>query len=236
MLSNTPHLPVKSRIGPPLQASKWLKYPILIDLEEMESLLGALGNFWIFLISGLIRQGGGSILQGEFLDCYAAYIQSLKEGKWPEDARIRSYFSSVFTVTVDALYTVAIENQQQLIKVDKPVVQLQNHRFDYSLVDGKFRSMILGPDSIWWGIQFSYPQLYQDASMQIKHIRKGDDEFPNTALFHVLQRWIRQYTVATPFLVNEKQVNVPIRLGKNCFKWINNHPQLKEKGLTVGVY
>jgi hypothetical protein len=228
----SPTLKVKEKGGLALQASKWLAYPILVDTEEMEALLCCLGDFWIFLTSGVVRKEDGMLLKKEFLDCYDSYILSLKQGKPPQDPRIRSYFSSVFTVTTDALYTVYVGDHQRIIKVEKPVLQLQNHRFNYSSIDGKFRSMILSSDSIWWGIQFSYPQLYQDSSLQIKQVR-DEIEFPNTSLFHRLQRWIREYTVPTPFIVNQKRVNVPIRLGKKCFEWIDYHPQLAEKGLKV---
>ncbi len=231
-----PHSPslltVRNKIGLSLQASKWLKCPLLIDVDEMRALLNALGNFWIFLISGVIDAGKELLSQVEFLDCYQCYIESLKQGKLLDDERRRFYFSSVFTVTTEALYALPVSDQRLLVKVDKPVVQLQSHQFTYSAVDGKFRSMVFGTDHISWGIQFSYPQLYQDSLMQVRQVREGS-EFPNTTLFHSLQRWMRQYTVATPFWVNHRRTNVPIRLGKNCFEWINNHPQLISKNLQV---
>lgn len=219
-------------VSSPLQVSKWLKLPILIDVDEMENLLDSLGDFWIFLVSGVTAKERGDLSKKEFLNSYASYILSLKNHTLSEDPRIRSYFSSVWTVSTDSLYAIPVGDDQQLIKVDKPVIQLQLHRFDYSPIDGKFRSMVFGKDSITWGIQFSYPQLYQDEQMQIIQVREGEG-FPNTYLFKCLQKWVRVHTVATPFEVNHKRVNVPIRLGKNCFSWINNHPQLKDKGIKV---
>ncbi|WP_068471179.1 hypothetical protein [Candidatus Protochlamydia phocaeensis] len=227
-----PSLPIHSKIGLPLQASKWLKCPLLVDSHEMEALLNALSDFRLFLISGPTRIQEGEISKEEFLDCYRCYIEALKNGQLPQDSRLRSYFSCAFTQTIEALYAVHINSEQQLIKVNKPVIQLQSHRFDYSKADGKFRSMVFGNESIYWGIQFSYPQLYQDAAFQVKTVRESE-EFPNTALFKRLQKWMREHTVATPFFVEGKRVNVPIRLGKACFAWINHHPQLALKGLQV---
>lgn len=225
-------LPIKDRVGPPLQVSKWIKLPVLIDLEEMKSLLASLGPFSIFLTSGMVKQGEGRISQAEFEACYQMYIEALKGGELPTHEKIRPYFSSIFTNNIESVYTVLFPNQQQLIKPDKPVIQLQHHTFNYSTVDGKFRSMVLGSDSIGWGIQFSYPQLYQDTSMQIRQVR-NPEEFPNTRLFQQLQRWVRHHTYPVPFEVNHQRIHVPIRLGKNCFSWINHHPQLAAKGLKV---
>lgn len=227
-----PSLEIRPKAGLPLQASKWLKSPILIDGNEMQSLLTALGDFWIFRTSGVTRQGEGLISTEEFLFHYTEYVEALRQGKQVDEERIRPYFSAIFTLTPRAVYAVYLPNQQQLIKVDQPVIQLQHHKFTYSTLDGKFRSMVLGSNSISWGVQFSYPQLYQDANFQVKQVRVGE-AFPNTALFHKLQKWVRYHTVATPFLIGPQRINVPIRLGKQCFEWINAHPQLVIKSLQI---
>jgi hypothetical protein len=221
-----------SQARAPLQASKWLYCPLLIDLEEMKNLFKTLGPFYLVLASGVTKEGEGFITHEQFLDCYAVYIEALKAGSLPDDSRIRPYFTSVLTCSLDPLYRVPLADRQQLIKIDKPVIQLQGHKFNYSTADGKFRSMVFGQASIFWGIQFSYPQLYQDENFVVKAVKEGD-EFPNTALFKKLQKWVRVNTVPTPFIVDGKQINVPFRLGKSCFTWINNHPQLIKNQLIV---
>lgn len=225
------NLAVKSTVSFPMQASKWLKCPLLIDEKEMRALLNDLGAFEIFLVSGLIPRGKGYVEQEDFLDCYANYVQALKKSEMPVDKRLGPFFSSVFTCAADCLYAVPIDEYRQLIKVQKPVIQLQMHRFSLG-ADKKLRSMVFGPDSIHWGIQFSYPQLYQNEKMEV--FKTNDSEmFPNAALFKLLQKWVRDNTLATPFLIDNERVNVPIRLGKACFEWINHHPQLSLAGLQV---
>jgi hypothetical protein len=224
---------VRAQISSPLQASKWLTIPVLLDVAEMQALLLHLESFGIFLVNGPVAAGGGQVTQSDFLRCYEVYIQALKRGQVPQmDAHCRACFSSVWTVSSEALYLLNLENQQQLVKTEKPVIQLQAHRFDYSPLDGKFRSMIFGSTSLTWGIQFSYPQLYQDAKMHVHSVLKSD-QFVNTPFFKKLQKWIRDHTVATPFFIEQKRINVPIRLGKQCFAWINQHPQFAAKGLQV---
>lgn len=227
-----PPLAIFPKVNPSLQCSKWLSSSVLIDGEEMEELMKAMGEFWIFRVSGILQMSEGEISKEEFLDCYFHYIEALKSGQPLTDPRLQSYFSVVFTCSIEALYEVVLPNGQKLIKIGRPVIQLQKHRFNFSEADGKFRSMGMGQESIQWGIQFSYPQLYQDAALLVKEVR-GQAEFPNTPLFKRLQKWVRDHTAPTPFMVNGKRINVPIRLGKNCFEWINRHPQLKGKGLTV---
>jgi hypothetical protein len=215
----------------PMQASKWLQSQVLLSSDEMAALFAALGAFDIFQTSCVIKQGEGWVSHQTFLDRYKIYVDALQQGKMPEESSY-ALFSSVFTADPESLYAVPVGEDKQLIRICRPIIQLQTHRMDYSPADGKFRSMTYGTDSILWGIQFSYPQLFQDKrSLEIKQATSS--EFPNAVLFQTLQRWIRHHTAPTPFLVEGVKINVPVRLGKQCFAWINQHPQLHQKGLFV---
>ncbi|MFI0434908.1 MAG: hypothetical protein ACH350_04165 [Parachlamydiaceae bacterium] len=225
-------IPFRPSIGILLQASKWQQIPLLINENEMGELLTCLGSFWMVQTSGVVPIGKEIIEHESFLEVYRSYIAELKQGIDPKNPLIKPYFSSVWTASCDPLYRVKINEKTCLVKVMRPVVQLQAHRFDYSYADGTFRSMVLGSNSILWGIQFSYPHLYQDENFQIVTL-KEEDRFPNTALFKKIQQWSRGHTIPTPFEVDGKKINVPIRLGKQCLQWINTYPQLQAKGLRV---
>jgi hypothetical protein len=224
----------RAAVAPSFQASRWQKCPLLLDPAEMEELLAVLKEFWIVQTGGLIQIGQEIISHKAFLEVYRQYIAAIKQGEPLADSYVRPYFSSVITSFLEALYAVPINESQCLVKVQLPVLQLQTHRFDYSSADGKFRSMVLGYESIHWGIQFAYPHLYQDENFQVFTVKEGA-KFPNTTLFKSLQQWVRSKTIATPFEIQGKRVNVPIRLGKQCLSWINTYPQLQAKGLRVVV-
>ncbi len=226
-------LPKRSQVGSAFQASQWQKCALLIDGDEMEALLTALQDFWMIKIAGVIPLGQERIDQQDFLDGYASYIQSLKGGALSFENNWRSLFSSIWTVDLTSVYSVPLDQSKGLVKIERPVIQLQRHRVDYSEADGTFRSQVFGEKSIDWGIQFSYPSLYQDANFQIFKVREGD-EFPNTALFKRLQRWVRAHTIPTSFeRRDQRRVNLSIRLGKRCVSWINTYPPLRERGLVV---
>ncbi len=213
-----------------LQVSKSRKLPVLINLEEMEALLASLGTFSIFDVSRPVTVEEMEISPKDFLFHWGRYVEGIVTGKLIDEAPLRPYFSAVFTTTPDALYAIALANGKYLIKAKEPVIQLQRHHFIFS--EG-FHSGVMGEGSITWGIQFSYPQLYLDPKTnQIGKVIKNST-FPNTELFQKLAKWVRSYTSATPFVFEEKQINEPMRLGKQCFDWINHHPTLKEKQLHV---
>ena len=218
-----------------LQVSKWLQSQVLLDVSEMEALLEDLGDFQIFSVGRLVEKGKSLVKKRDFLDCYTHYVESLKKGEVPEDSNFRSFFGCIFTLTPDILYSMELEDGRELVHPTRPVLQMQAHSLGYSADEGKFRPMVLGMESILWGIQFSYPQLFQDVqTLSVEKIGESEN-FPNTQLFRKLQRWVRHHTRATPFLIGERKINVPMRLGKKCFEWINKHPQLIKKGIKVDV-
>ncbi len=135
------------------------------------------------------------------------------------------------TEDLDAMWLQPVADGRFLMKIGKPVIQIQAHFFTYSSLDGVFRPMTMGPESIFWGLQFSFPQIYQNPkTMELLEV----EESANSELFQKVRRWVRDATRATPFVVEGKKVNATIRIGKNCFSWIKNHPQLAAKKL--GIY
>lgn len=217
----------------PLEASKWLKSPILIDGQEMAQLFESLGEFYLYQVGAVVKRGEGEISPDFFLQQYAGYVSQLEAGQVPDPKSYRHLFSCVMTRTKEAVYAIILEGDKQLIRVSKPIVQLQAHHIGYSTVDGKFRSMVFGSDSISWGIQFSYPQLFQDGVTKEVGATRLAEGYPNTELYHSLQKWVRHHTIPTPFSVDGELTNVPVRLGKQCLPWINRHPQLISKGISV---
>lgn len=216
----------------PLQASKWLQCPALLDGDEMEQLLNNLNPFSFFLCGAVCKMDQEPLSKNEFLKHYTAYIKTLKNGQLPDPQTYRPWFSPIMTVSTDSLYAIPLSNNQQLLRISKPVIQLQSHNIDFSLLDKKFRSMVFGSDSIPWGIQFSYPQIFQGNDLIVEQT-KNSANCPNTALFQQLQKWIRNNTIPTPFEVEGIRYNAPMRLGKKCLSWINCHPQLVKKGISV---
>ncbi len=211
------------------QGSKYLKFQVLCDQHELSSLFDVLKPFWIYQLTGL--NDGVPIDQDYFLKEYESWIEGLKMGRLPTDADLRRLLACAFTAEVDALWKQEVPGHRFIIKIAKPVVQVQAHFFTYSSIDGVFRPMTMGQESIFWGLQFSFPQIYQDPkTMELLEV----DESPNAELFQKIKQWVRDTTRATPFVVDGKKTNVPIRLGKNCFSWIDKHPQLKKISVYAG--
>lgn len=216
-----------------LQASKWLQMQVLLDADEMESLFAELGDFLIYRVGAITKIGEEAVAHAEFLSDYRDYVEALKQGELPDMSRFRRVFANVLTVSSEAIFSYRISPEEQILRIAKPIIQMQSHAMHYSADDGQFRPNVFGFDSILWGVQFSYPQIYQDLeTMEIKKVDQGDSCI-NTPLFHRLRHWLRNHTRPTPIVVGEKLIKIPIKIGYKCLPWINQHPQLKQMGMHV---
>ena len=221
---------MKLRISTPekegiFQGSKWLKFQVLCDREELKCLFEKLEPFSIFPLTGM--SSGKATEKGDFLRIYGEWIEQLKQGKPPSDESLRKLLAAVVVREEGALWLQEIPGKGYLLKVCKAVLHLQAHYFTYSRADGVFRPMSMGERSIFWGLQFSFPQIYQDG--KTAEIKEAEENL----LVKLLRVWLREETRPTPFLVDGKKVNVPIRLGKQCFSWIGRHPQLALQNIGV---
>jgi hypothetical protein len=208
--------------------TKYLKIPFLISLSEMESLFQTLGNFEIALLGKIVPSCQWS--HEKFLAHYATYLQGLQKGEVP--ARLNTFVWS----SCGGIEAQSFSDKGELTRPQKPMLLLQPSHVKYEKEAGVFKPISFGSDLFSWGFQLSYPTLYQDpVTGKIEKVLE-EKKFGNTLLFKSFQKWIRLHTKPTPFVVNNEKINVPIRLGKECFSWIEHHAQLKERNLHVSLH
>ena len=208
-----------------MQVSKWLDVAALIDVAEMEAMKSALPPFSIYYNGSVVDKGKEKISWEEFIRVYGEYVQALKEGKMPSESICRPLFSSVWTIDDSSVLLTETPTGQVIPRPWQPVVQLQFHRISISDVDGKVRSMVFGKDTIFWGIQWSFPQLYMHPETReiIKLVQ--NDANGNFGFFKELQRWMRHHTEPAVFMIKGEKVATPVRIGLECKGWIKSHPQ-----------
>ena len=215
----------------PLQVSKWVKIPMLVDLHEMEDLLiNHTPPFKIYDVQKITSTGSGISEPRDFLEGYGSYLACLKRGDIPQVAEYNSLFSAAWSVNEEAFVSMPTQDSRRLLKAVTPVVQIQLNQIRYAPEEKIFRTQVFGSDTLCWGIQIGFPHLFlHPQTYESMHTRT----FPNMSLFLAIQRWMRHHTVPTPFVVNDEKMNSPIRLGKACFSWIASHPQLKQQNIHI---
>jgi hypothetical protein len=167
-----------------------------------------------------------------FLSSYERYIAHIMTGVDLQQ-ELKSDFQCALSCSESCFYRITVPVDRWIIKCNQPVIQIQPHRFSFSSVDHKVRSHVFGGDTISWGVTFSFPQLFQDPRSYAVERIGTNEKFLNAALFQKVRAWVRQNTTPTPFLIDDKVVNVPIRLGRACASWIAGHPHLRERNIVI---
>lgn len=198
---------------PPYHVSKWLKLPLYLSLSEMKSFLTLLPSPFV-PVSGVIAKDQLQFDKNVLLEMYGDYTKALQQGKRRPEVDKRLHF--VVTEDLNSLRAIDVE-KGMLIRVIKPVIQVQPYTLNYSVVSEEFHELTFSPDSFYWGLCFSLPQLYQHP--KTNEVEKVFEAYPAIGtLFKNMQRWSREHTVPTPFEINGKIIHHPARVGKEIIQ------------------
>lgn len=209
-----------------MNAAKWIKIPVLFSLNELTELIETVGPSEFFPL-GRVVPIGTRITAAQFLQEYSNYLLDLCSDSLPQTR----FFSLLWTKNAQTVEKQVLVGEREIIRPAYPSVQIQAHHFQFDTSTMECRSMLYGTGSIPWGLQFSYPHLFEDPqSLQIQTV---DQRFINTSLFHTIRQFIRNRTQPTPLRVNERKVNIPLRIGKECFAWIQNYPWMRQQGIQI---
>jgi hypothetical protein len=214
---------------PPLQVSKWNQCCLLIDSDELQALFADLPAFSLHPLGQVIDDPEISL--SELLILYKAYIETLRSGSERNKGEWGRQFSLALTVDQNALFTVPLGEGRFVVRPKAPIVQLQHHQFHYSREDGKVRSGVVG-NTVSWGLQLSFPQLWMGPDGQIVTLRK-EDPTGNAVLFRSIQRWVRKNTRPLILEHQEERVTTQVRIGPSCLDWIDRHAELQQQQLVV---
>lgn len=200
----------------PYDAAKWQKMQVLLEASEFASLLDLAG--------GVLFDRLEEISHERAKKEYSDYVTALREGRVPSPPS----FAWSWSLSLEAFYILDTGNGRQ-IKVKEPVVQLTHHQMNYTPEENAFRSNLFGPETIYWGLQFAFPQLFMEPVS--KEVVKVSDpkRFYNLSLFRQVKSFLREHSLPTPF----EGVNAPQRVGKQALSWVANHPHLVKKGLKL---
>ena len=209
----------------PYEAAKWLKICVLADVKEFQALFDALGPFQLCPLGGLRTREEIAMPKEAFLELIQTWTDQLRQGTAPTQR-------CAFALTLDpSCLWLQEAGDRFLTKIRWPVIQIQTHYFTFAQEEKTFHSMVSGKDSVFWGVQFSWPQIFMDPLKQ--DLVKVDESFTHHEQFVLIRQLLRDLSRPTPFLVQGQKMNATFRLGKSCFPWIANHPQLKLHGLEV---
>ena len=212
--------------------SKWISVDLLIDEKEFDGLISSCNPMHLISTHNAAPKTPFLVDKKKLIKVYSSYISELKSGKLPAFDDYKKYFYLMISANLDGVFIRKIGKDKQGLIFNAPLIEVKPICLVVSNVDQSIRPMPVHPDGILWGLRFSFPQIIQDAKT-LKSEQIDFQKHPTGNLFKQIRSWIRQNTRATPFIIDSKKVNHPVRLGKNCFEWINNHPQIKKSSICI---
>ena len=148
---------------------------------------------------------------------------------------LRRFFSLMLSASLDVFYAVEVSPGKNVIKASLPVIQIQMFHCFFSSFDHQIRSMVISPESFGWGIQISYPQIYEDPhTHQFSKVLLEEEKFPNSKAFKTIVSWLRKNTQPVPLQEDGGLAYAPFRIGKRSLEKRQTHVGL-QKILSSGV-
>ncbi|MEX0961985.1 MAG: hypothetical protein WDZ28_03915 [Simkaniaceae bacterium] len=193
------------------KGAKWHKVQVLF--EDLSDLFSLLEPFHLVNASEIKEEPLDD--KREYLKKYQDYIDALKN-KRPYVGRL----SAFMTRSLNSLVKIEVKPGFYAVRVQKPVIQIQMHRFSYSPLDHKIHPMAFGESAIAFGLQFSFPQIYQTNEGRVEQL--SSKNFTNKDLFSDFKRAIRTLSRPASFLLDGKAIKTSIRIDARTFPWIND--------------
>ncbi len=177
--------------------SKWLSSSFLVAEEEFASFINEMGDFFLFSTGSLVSN-----------------LNPISHAVWQENYLAHPK-PMLMTYDEKDIYAFEAREGKFLIYPRAPVIQVREHQFMWTS-DHRIQTMVYGKDSISWGLNFSYPQIFYDPkTKKIIEVLKEKGS-PNTEAFRKLQKWVRDFTKPAQFLRAGKKINATFRIGKKC--------------------
>lgn len=210
-----------------LHCSKWLKHAVLLNMEEMKQLWQILDPYFLLSPIQIVLKENWRVSKDRFLSLYEKYLLWLKEEKDFPPSSLRKEFTLLLTDSLDAVYAVALPKDRILVKARAPVVQIQIYHCFISTFDQKIYPMAMNADSFTWGLQFSYPQIYEDPKNGTFKKVLLEKDFGNTVVYREIVSWLRKHTKPAVFSIGENSVVAPFRIAKER-KDLPSHKRFEE--------
>lgn len=215
-------LPSKEGI---LRCSKWVSYTFLISLNELQYLFDILSNFYLINTFEPCPLEKAVLPHAAFLEIYNKYIKLLANGDIPDPSLYKKAFYHSISSSLENLYAMEV-SKGYLIKPKKPLIFLRPAAITYSELDQKLRSTLPSQKTILWGLEASYPQIYENSLTRETKTIINDFNYPNSSLFHILRKTLRKLSEPFQLQLPDKKIMTPFRIGKEVKNWIHHHPQL----------
>ncbi len=195
-----------------LQASKWLEIPMLLTPDDFLKMLVFLEGTILSPLGNLVNENELCIDPLELSKVYANVCQLAFENKLISRDLIKK-LSLRIICKKENLIACELAQGRFIVHEQVPAIKMQALFLNYSKEENKIRSRVLGANQIFWGVELSFPQIYQDPlTFKMKDSWNITEE---SKLFKSLQKWAREHTKPSKFQFDKVSQSTAFRRSKS---------------------
>lgn len=213
----------------PLQVSKWMDFSVLLSDKELQDLFSFLSDFFLYSLGQISDQA--LVFPSTFLAHYKKYQNALQSADIPDRLEVNRNLSVWMTREKEAMDLQLIPQNRMMASAVIPAIRIQHHQFHFSREDQQIRSRVVG-NTVSWGIQISYPQLWINQQGVLVNLKK-QDPLGNASLFQSIGRWMRKKTRPAPLFFEKKRITHSVRIGFEALQWAEKIQELNHFGLKI---
>jgi hypothetical protein len=214
-----------------LQASLWMSQRVLLTPDELIELFDFLPSFELYNLAHVGSKEGFHITKELFLECYKAFFMSFFHQKDASFYTFKKQLTVAMIGEEETLYLTEPSSGTFLIHMQKPSVVIGPCIFHYDSAAKKILYADHKTQAIRMGLEFKFPQFYQDPQtlQPVKHFT--DLSNPHTRLFKALQKWCREHAKVV-FLEKkpEERFSPGCKVGNQCLEQLSNFFDLQRLG------
>lgn len=220
---------------PPFEVSRQQKIGFLYDTQDLKELSELFKDVYCIDLTRPGKPTDLIIKFSELLPSLENNIIRLKKNQVaPLSSTDQRLLNSSLSSTTDAIAELKLADSRSLLRPTLPLIQINPLRLYYNQELATIKSQVYGRDTIAWGIQLSYPQLFKDQeSGDVISTLIPDSPLPNTALFKDAQKWMRRNTKICTFKSDNMTISSNVRITPRALEWVSYHSQLKEHNLYL---
>jgi hypothetical protein len=183
-----------------MYSSRLVKIAVLFSLEEIRELFAKFSTLKLFNTAAVCEKGETEVSLELFYDNYSRYLDRAKK----KEEYLTPYLTVGANADNEALMMMDVGQGRVLLRPKRPLIQIRPYHFSIQ-EGGKIIPMAFQKEKFFWGLEFSYPQLFAPSrDAPIQRIWRNPD-FPNSLVFIQLLKWIYKETeLVTPFRVGKK--------------------------------
>ena len=206
----------------------------LLGADELFQALSQFPTLIIFKANGRVPADDTRVVSLEdYVTHYETYVKCLTDGS-PFDRKATIKLHAGMTLDDSIITSEPCPDPAfKLYRYSKPVLHVQSFEMAYLQQSNKIRINCANmKNPIHFGLTFNHPNVWNRCRGDMSS-PDARTQFPNVDLIEGLTEWVKKHSEPCKITLPGREQVLPVRLGRQAGRWVNEHTGLARQGLSV---